>query len=78
MLEMLNSGKFNGKYYRIDEVAEMFYNWVGDNIPCNYNGLDNNTDNRWCEIHCKSSIDMDKKDMLNCWIHAIESGWLDD
>lgn len=39
--------------------------------PCNYNGMDELADCKWCCDHCGHTTPAE------CWKHAIEERWYD-
>ena len=54
--------------YDIRDVARMFTDFAGGDPPCNFNGMDERSD-EWCDGKCG------EVDSVKCWEHAIEEGW---
>lgn len=52
-------------------IAKNLMMFVGDDQPCNYNGMDDFvSDDPWCEEHCG------KCDCIDCWVHAVHARWI--
>ena len=55
--------------FTLDQVAELLYEAIGDECPCNYNGID-----EWLPMvcqYCKSGGCPDPPDKLDCWKEYI-------
>lgn len=54
--------------YTTWEIAKMFNRFFGGDSPCNFNSMDEKTD-EWCAEHCGRVTETE------CWEHAIKKGW---
>lgn len=54
----------------IKECAKLFITLLGDEPPCDFSGIEENTDCEWCWKYCG------KVPFSECWEHAIVNGWI--